>query len=561
MDMVWNIFFMFGGVAVMMLGMTLMGNGLEKFAGSKMKAMLSKATSNRFAGIGVGVAVTSIIQSSTATTVMLVGFVNIGLLSLSQAVGIIMGANIGTTVTAHIVSLSSIGAIDIGAIAALIGCVGVLMQMLINNEKVKNIGAILGGLGVLFVGLEVISLFAGQVMFQNINGEKVPYDWVKVILLQDHSPILLIIIGIVLTALVHSSSTITSLMVVLASMGGLPFSNALFLALGSNIGTCITAILSSAGTSVNARRTALVHLGFNTAGCLIVLAPLWIFKAEITAFFASISGDIGQQVAIFHTMFNLLVTLILLPFTNLIVKLVCKIIPEVKQEEDEKKLAYLDNLMLQTPPIAVGNIRKEIVRMAEFAKRNLNYSMEMLFYTDKDYSKKIAENEEVLNYLNRSITAFMTKLIGKDLSIEDDKKISSYFHVVSDLERVGDYAENIMEYSFRLRKEDLCFSGDAREELQDTLDKINQLFSVSISIFDNRDLSLIDEVDALEQKVDDIAVELEAKHIERIKKGTCNAQIGSIYLQTVSNLERVGDHVTNIAFSVKHYRHVDKKKA
>ena len=561
MDMVWNIFFMFGGVAVMMLGMTLMGNGLEKFAGSKMKAMLSKATSNRFAGIGVGVAVTSIIQSSTATTVMLVGFVNIGLLSLSQAVGIIMGANIGTTVTAHIVSLSSIGAIDIGAIAALIGCVGVLMQMLINNEKVKNIGAILGGLGVLFVGLEVISTFAGQVMFQNIDGNKVPYDWVNVILLQDHSPILLIIIGIVLTALVHSSSTITSLMVVLASMGGLPFSNALFLALGSNIGTCITAILSSAGTSVNARRTALVHLGFNTVGCLIILAPLWIFKAEITAFFASISADIGQQVAIFHTLFNVLVTLILLPFTNIIVKFVCKIIPDVKQEEDEKKLAYLDNLMLQTPPIAVGNIRKEIVRMGEFAKKNLNYSMEMLFDADKDHSKKITDNEEVLNYLNRSITAFMTKLIGKDLSIEDDKKISSYFHVVSDLERIGDYAENVMEYSFRLRNEELAFSEDAKEELQNTLDTINKLFDVSVSIFDNRDLSLIDEVDALEQKVDDIAVELEAKHIERIKKGTCNAQIGSIYLQTVSNLERVGDHVTNIAFSVKHYRHVDKKKA
>ena len=565
--MVWNIFFMFGGVAVMMLGMSLMGNGLEKFAGTKMKNMLAKLTGNRFAGIGVGVAVTSIIQSSTATTVMLVGFVNIGLLSLSQAVGIIMGANIGTTITAHIVSLSSIGAIDIGAIAAIIGCAGVLMQMLLKNEKVKNIGSILGGLGVLFVGLEVISNYAGLVMFENVKGiytldalgNRIPYGWVQTVLLKDHSPILLIIIGIVLTALVHSSSTITSLMVVLASLGGLPFGNALFLALGSNIGTCITAILSSAGASVNARRTALVHLGFNFFGCLIVLAPIWIFKAEITAFFASISGDIGQQVAIFHTLFNVIVTIVLFPFTNLIVKLVCKIVKDKDVEDDRFKLHFIDDRMLETAAIAAGNTKKEIIRMSEFSIANIENAVEMLLDSNVDKEKEIRDNEEVINSLNKSITAYLTKLMGKDLSKEDDNKVGSYYHVVSDIERVGDYAENILEYALKLREENVGISNDAKEEIKSLFEKVKRLYSIAITAFDNRNTENLQEVDLIEQQIDILSRELENKHIERVKSGSCNAQLGSAYLQTVSNLERVGDHITNVAFSIRHYRNVDKK--
>ena len=290
--MVWNIFFMFGGVAAMMFGMKIMGAALERVAGGGMKKLLGKITTNRFAGVGVGIAVTSIIQSSTATSVMLVGFVNIGLMTLVQATNVIMGANIGTTVTAHIVSLSGIGAIDIGAIAAMIGCVGVLMAMLVKNEKVVNIGNILGGLGLIFVGLEFISTYAKLIMFT--DGKSVPHGWVQAIFQADHFPLLLILIGIVITALVHSSSTITSLMVVLASIGVLPFENALFLALGSNIGTCITSIMSSAGTHVNAKRTAIVHLLFNTFGCLLFIAPLWIWKSEIASVFASMSNDVGQ---------------------------------------------------------------------------------------------------------------------------------------------------------------------------------------------------------------------------------------------------------------------------
>ena len=551
--MIWNIFFMFGGVAAMMFGMKIMGGGLEHVAGGGMKKMLGKVTSNRLAGVGVGVAVTSIIQSSTATTVMLVGFVNIGLLTLVQATNVIMGANIGTTVTAHIVSLSGVGAIDVGAIAAMIGCIGVLIAMLVKNEKAVNIGNILGGLGLIFVGLEFISTYAKKIMFIDAI---TPHAWVETIFMADHFPLLLILIGIILTALVHSSSTITSLMVVLASIGVLPFENALFLALGSNIGTCITSIMSSAGTSVNAKRTAFVHLTFNTFGCLLFIVPLWILKDNVRQIFASMSNDVGQQIAIFHTLFNVATTLILLPFSQYVVKLVCLLIPDKKVEEiDERyKFQFIDDRLLATPAIAAGNMKKEIVRMGDIAKANINNAIEMLINSKADSEQVIEENESIINHLNKSMVAYLTKLMGKDLSDEDDKKIGSYYHVVSDIERIGDYAENIMEYAQKLREEELALSEDAVNELKELTGKFNQLYDYAMTAFDDRNLSILDKVAQVEEGVDEYSKELEHRHIDRLKKGACTAQTGSVFLQTVSNLERVSDHITNVAFSIKQYR-------
>ncbi len=551
--MVWNVFFMFGGVAVMMFGMKIMGTALEQVAGGGMKKMLGKITTNRFAGVGVGVAVTSIIQSSTATTVMLVGFVNVGILTLAQATNVIMGANIGTTVTAHIVSLSGVGAIDIGAIAAMFGCIGVLMSMLVKNQKIANIGSILGGLGLIFVGLEFISTYAKQIMFIE---ENVPHGWVKTIFQGDHNPLLLVIIGLVLTALVHSSSTITSLMVVLASIKVLTFDNALFLALGSNIGTCITAVLSSVGTSTNAKRTAVVHLLFNTIGCLIFLAPIWIWKTQVNIFFASISPDAGTQIAIFHTLFNVIVTIALLPFTNYIVKLVCLIVPKQKKPQEKTNFMYLDERLLSTPPIAVGNIRKEIVRMGEYAKQNVNDAMQMLLDINVDNTTIITERENTLNSLNKNITTYLTKLLGKDLSDEDDKKVGSYYKVVSDVERVGDYAENVMEYATRLKASGFELSKEAVEELTLFLKKVNDLYDIAFTAFDDRNTSILGQVEEIEEDIDDYCQMLEYRHIDRVKQGSCTAQAGSIFLQTISNLERVADHINNVAKSIKIYKSV-----
>ena len=554
MSIIWNVFFMLGGVATMMLGMKLMGNALEQVAGKGMKKLLGKVTTNRFAGIGVGVAVTSIIQSSTATTVMLVGFVNIGLMSLAQATNVIMGANIGTTITAHIVSLSGVSNVDIGAIASMVGFAGIMIVMLLKNDRVKSVGNILVGLGMIFIGLEFISNYATQIMF--VEGNKLsPHGWVRAIFQADHFPLLLVAIGVILTAFVHSSSTITSLMVVLASVGVLTFENALFLALGANIGTCITSILSSAGAQVNAKRTAIVHLLFNVFGCLIFIVPLWIFKPQIARVFASISSDVGRQIAVFHTLFNVVTTLVLLPFVNAIVKLACLIIPEASIEEENEvyKFQYIDNRMLQTPPIAVSYTKKELVRMSEYARTNVNLAMEMLFNNKIDNEKEIRENELIINHLNRSITEYLTKLMSKDLTNDDEKKIGSYYHVVSDIERVGDYAENILEYALKLREEDMVMSEDAKTELKEMNLAVNSLYEYSISAFDDRNVALLDRVNLEEEKIDGIAKELENKHIDRVKKGLCKAQVGSVYLQTASNLERVGDHIHNIAKSIKQY--------
>ena len=554
MQLVWNLFFMIGGVAAMMLGMKLMGGGLEKFAGGKMKVMLGKITTNRFAGVGVGVAVTSIIQSSTATTVMLVGFVNVGLMTLAQAANVIMGANIGTTITAHIVSLSGVGGgVDIGAIASMIGCGGVLVAMLVKNERIATIGNILGGLGMVFVGLEVISTYAKLIMFVESG---VPHPFVEKVFRGDHFPLLLVLIGIVLTALVHSSSTITSLMVVLASIDVLSFKNALFLALGSNIGTCLTSVMSSIGTHVNARRTAIIHLLFNTVGCLIFIAPLWIWGNQVTNLFASMSDDVGQQIAIFHTLFNLATTILMFPFIQWFVKLVCILIPEdskKQKEKDDSDFTFIDERLFETPAVAVSNTKFEIIKMATIAKENLNLCMHMLYEGKEINTEKFENNERTLNALNKKITSYLTKLIGLDLSENEDQKVGTYYHVVSDIERVGDYAENVVEYTAKLKNEDLKLSDEAIEELKVFTKTINDLFDVSIRSFDERNVSLLEEVDKIESSIDEMCAALEVKHVDRLKKGLCTAQIGSVYLQTISNLERVADHITNVAFSIKKY--------
>ncbi len=553
------LFFLLGGVAVMLIGMNMMGNGLEKFAGSKMKAMLGKATTNRFAGVGVGTAVTCVIQSSTATTVMLVGFVNIGLMTFAQAANVIMGANIGTTITAWLVSLAGVGEIDIGAIAAFIGFAGIMMTIFFKDKKIVNIGNILVGLGLIFVGLEFMSGNATDLMFQGGDKSK-PQEWATAIFGGNHFPLLLLLIGIVLTALVHSSSTITSLMVVLASIGVLSFDNALFLALGSNIGTCVTAIMSSAGASVNAKRTGVFHLTFNCLGCLIFIAPIWIWKSEVAGFFAGLFTDVGQQIALFHTLFNVVTTAILLPFVTLIVKFVTKLVPDKNDKEQQETLMFIDDRVLKTPHIAVENAKEEIIRMTTFAKENINLSTDMLL-NGNDNENVIRKNENELNFLNRGITRFLTKLVGEDLNEKDDKVVGTYFHVVSDVERIGDYAENVMEYSIRLKEMESGFSDSAKEELLDVLDKLNRLFDLAVDAFKNVSYVHYDEIMDIEESIDVASVNLEHKHIDRVKKNECSAEIGSIFLQTVSNFERVGDHITNIAKSMNSYKNQSAHRA
>ena len=546
-----NVFFMLGGIAVMMFGMRTMGANLERIAGNNVKKMLGGITNNRLAGVGIGAAVTAIINSSAATTVMLVGFVNIGLITLTQAASVIMGANIGTTITAQILSLSGTDGVDIAAIAALVAAAGMVMALFFKNDRINKIGYILLGLGFIFVGLRIMSTSVSGIIYE--SGELRPVF--KTIFQKDHFPLLLVLIGIVFTALIQSSAALTGILIAIG--GALKLETAVFIILGSNIGTCITALISSIGTSTSAKRTAIIHLLFNLFGCLICIAPLWIWGKEFGEFMKAVSGaSIERQIANFHTLFNLLTTLILVPFTGALVKLATKIIPERKTRAEAKlTFAYIDDRFLETPPIAVGNTKREILRMAGIAKENINLCVEMLVSGIDTNSEIIKENENALNFLNRSITAYLTKLSGKNLSLLDERKVGSYYHVVIDLERVGDYAENITEYSAKLKADGVALSEDAKEELKVLTGKINDLFDISAAAFDKREDALLAKVDEIEESIDEYSAALELKHVDRLKQGACSAQAGSIYLQAVSNLERVGDHITNMAFSIKQYRH------
>lgn len=548
-----NIFFLLGGMAVMLFGMHIMGNNLERVAGNNLKKLLGRMTNNRLVGVGVGTAVTGIIQSSAATTVMLVGFVNVGLMTLTQATSVIMGANIGTTVTAQLLSLTGAG-FDAAAYACLIAAAGAVLGMFIRNEKLNKIGYILLGVGMIFLGLEVMSMSVDEIIYDTLpSGERQLKDLFSVIFQGNHFPLLLILIGAVFTALIQSSSAMTGILIALSS--ALRFQNAVFLILGSNIGTCVTALLSSIGTSTNARRTAVIHLLFNLFGCLIVLAPLWIWADEFYGFMVTISGTSAErQIANFHTIFNVFTTIILLPFTNGLVYLASKIVKDKKGGGTcEERFMYIDERLLDTPPIAVNNTKKEIVRMAGLARINIGSAIKMLTEGKAGEAGTIRTNESVLNFLNRGITGYLTSLSGRDLSGADEKKVGSYYHVVSDIERIGDYAENIMEYSQRLASEGAELSAAAKEELIEIAAAVDSLFDVAVKAFDERDLSRLPEVDALEEKIDGYNRDFELRHIERLKKNECSPQVGSVYLQTVSNLERVGDHITNIAFSIKQY--------
>lgn len=549
-----NVFFLLGGMAMMLFGMHVMGNNLERVAGNNLKKLLGKMTSNRFAGVGVGATMTVIMQSSAATTVMLVGFVNVGLMTLAQATSVIMGANIGTTVTAQFLSLVGVG-FNAAAYCCVIAAAGAVMGLFIKNDKVNKIGYILLALGMIFLGLEVMSLSVNQIIYEDPATKAELKPFFDKLFRGDHFPIVLILIGALVTALIQSSTAITGILIVLGSSISLP--NAVFIILGSNIGTCVTAMISSIGTSTNAKRTALIHLLFNLFGCIIVLAPLWIWQKEFTSFMEAISGPSRErQIANFHTLFNVFTTIVLLPFIKWIVYLATKIIRLKKNEEENPmRFMFIDERLLDTPPIAVNNTKKEIVRMFGIAKANIDLAVAMLVDGKYDNAAEIRTNEETVNFLNRNITAYLTALSGKDLTLQDEKKVGSYYHVVTDVERVGDYAENIMEYALRLKDEGVDFSQTAKEELKEVADTVDNLYEAAVKAFDERDLAVLHKVDELEEMIDQFNVDLEVKHIERLKKEECSAQVGSVYLQTVSNLERVGDHMTNVAFSIKQYVH------
>ncbi len=536
-----SILTLIAGIGVFMFGMKFMSDGLERSAGPGMRRLLGKITNNRFAGVGIGATVTGVIQSSAATTVMVMGFVNAGLMTLTQATPIIMGANIGTTVTGLLASLS---AFDVTAVLGVLVLVGAIMVMFLKKEKYKRIGSILGGLGMIFIGLDLMSeAFKTGKMSGIMSDAFTSIDF----------PLLLILIGVVFTALIQSSSAVTGILVTMVGAGALPLNCAMFIVLGSNIGTCVTAIIAAIGANNNAKRVAAVHLTYNVVGTIIFTAIIWPLSDHFVWLFQTMFPGVPQiQVAMFHFFFNFFTTIILLPFVKLIVKFVCLVIREKRgADSDEPHMYFIDDRFLQTPPIAVAQVKREVDHMGEMAKINLKRAMTAVLTQDLSDLEAVKNDEQCINFISKGVTKYLIKLSSSSITRSDEKFVGSLFHVVSDIERIADYAENFMEDATSMKESDCAFTQVALDELEDMYDKVMAMFDEAIFIFENNAVAKLGDFSARENEVDMTKRLLCDNHITRLNAGGCSVETGTHFYSIVSSLERIADHLTNIAFSIK----------
>ena len=523
------------GIGVFITGMDFMSSSLRRVAGPELKKLLGKMTNNRFAGIGVGASVTAIIQSSSATTVMVVGFVNAGVMTLTQATSIIMGANIGTTVTGLLVSLSSI---NISLYLSALAFIGVMM-MFINKSSIKNIGGIIAGLGLLFIGLSLMS--------DAFNVEEARNMFTS-LFATINFPLLLLFLGMIFTALMQSSSAMTGLIIVMAGQGVMNLEDALFVVLGVNIGTCVTALIATIGTSVNARRTGLIHLLFNVVGTIIFTIFIWIFKNQVVSLLSHIN-NIQYEIALFHLFFNLVTTCLLLPFIKQLVK-IAEIFIKDKEENKENVLKFIDERLLKTPPVAVMQVKKEIENMASLAKQNLSLCFEGVCVYEPKNEKIITKNENQIDSMNSEITKFLIKL-SPLVDGESIKTVGSYYHVVNDIERIGDLAENLFDYATEMEEKGLVFSDVAMVEIKTMYSVIMEMYDIATKTFDTDEVVDLKRLSTLEQKTDELKKQFSMAHFERLSQTGCSMELGGYFISIISNLERVGDHLVNIGYSIQ----------
>ncbi len=528
-----------GGLSLFLFGMHVMSEGIEKAAGAKMRSILEFFTTNRFTGMLVGVAFTAIIQSSSACTALVVAFVNSGLMTLGQAVGVILGSNIGTTVTSQLVSF------NLSAYAPAISMIGVICLLFIKQSFVKKIGEVLIGFGVLFMGL---------------TNMKDAMSGIKEMPAVTHafssltSPLLAVLLGLVITTIVQSSSVTVSITLLMASQGLLGLPICLYIILGCNIGACSTAMLASLSGNKMAKRAALIHLLFNVIGTLIMYVILLFAMDPVVSLIEMVSGpDMGRAVANAHTIFKIFQVVILFPFGSGLVKLTYLIVPG----EDEK-IGYRANMQLKfiggknifSPATAVVEVTKELDRMATLASENLNRAMNALITLDEDDIKEAYEVEQNINYLNKEITHYLVKISQTNLPVEDAKSIGALFHVVNDIERIGDHAENAVDAAVQRSRDHVNFSKAAMGEMGQMLDMVNTIIRFAIEMFTNNDETHMQDVRNLEEAIDEQERVIQQAHVERMTKGECTAEAGMIFSDIISGLERVADHAVNIAFSM-----------
>lgn len=531
-----EVMMLLGGLGLFLYGMKLMGDGLEMAAGSRLKKIVEKLTRNKYMGALVGLIVTMVIQSSSSTTVMVVGFVNAGLMTLAQATGVIMGANIGTTVTGLLI------AIKLNDLAPIAIFIGVVMIMFIKKTSYKHVGQIIAGFGILFMGMtnmgDALAPLSESQMFKDMMSTF-------------SNPLIGVLIGLVFTAIIQSSSASVGVLMALAGQGVVPIESAVFVIFGQNIGTCVTAVLSCIGTNRTAKRTATVHLLFNIIGATLFIC-ISLFTPFISWVKMAAPDNILMQISIVHITFNVVTTAILLPLSDYLVKLACIVIPGEDEKREAKSLKFLDARILKTPPIAVAQVLKEVARMGDLARKNYLMAMDMLFTGNVEKMEELEDNEEVLNFLNTNITEYLVKINSLELEDNDRKLVGALFHVVSDFERIGDHGENIAEQAIQLQTTKTTFSEQALQELHQMQDKVISVLDDSCRLFQERkmDFDLAYKINSTEDSIDDMAKACKENHVSRLNQSLCTAQGGAIYNDLITNLERIADHSTNIAFAL-----------
>lgn len=557
-----SILFLLGGLGAFLIGLKMMGDNLQNIAGDRLKSLFNKVSNNKFIGIATGAGITAVIQSSSATTVMIVGFVNAGMMTLKQATSIIMGANIGTTITAQITALQSL---PITPFLTALACVGAFMVMF-GKDKFTKAGMLISGIGIIFIGMRFMSD-----SMDNVSSSPQVIE----LLASVTNPALLMLIGLVFTAIFQSSSATTSILITLCSVsldgGGqlMTLRSAIFVTLGINIGTCVTAMLASIGANTNAKRASVIHLLFNIFGTIIFLliifiAPLISEKLAFDYWLPRAFGPVSTQIAMFHTIFNVLATLVLVPFTGGLTKLATLLVRDKKnsQEDAEEKIfAYIDERILKSPSIALMVMRKELLAMASLAKLNFDIAIDTLTNLNFDRKKEFEEREQRIDFLNKKLTKFAVKISAKDISYKEEKEIASFYHVISDIERVGDYAENICESAQELVDNNLNFSPKAIEEIMMMKGAIDKLYDFVMQAFEQKSLVLKDEVNGYEDLVDTYEENLSKNHIVRLHNSECSAESGGIFLSIISNMERIADHFRNVFTSMSTYVSAVKTKA
>ena len=542
-QLIQSLIWLLAGVGVFIVGMNFMSGALEKSAGMGMKRLLERISNNRFSGVGIGAGVTAIIQSSSATSVMVIGLVNAGVMTLMQATPIIMGANIGTTITGVLVALKN----DYFNMAMyLLAFAGVMMDFA-KKEKVKLAGSLCSGLGLIFVGLNIMS---SEQAFGNPLVERMFTAIFEVI----DFPLLLILVGVIFTALIQSSSASTGVVITMVGTGVLPLDLALFIILGANIGTCVTALLASVGANTNSKRVALIHFTFNLTGTVLFTAIIWMLREPVVDMLMSLfPGDdpmsLQMRVSAFHVVFNVTTTLALLPFTKHLVNYSCAVIKDKKEQKEELTLKFVDERLLSTPHVAMMQVKKEIDYMLSLVEENTRIAFVAMDNGSAECDEKIRKNEEIIDFTNSALTHFLIKL-SVNMPESDENIIGSYFHVLNDLERIGDHAENFHEIGMEMIGKKIAFSERAHTGIETMRQNVMQMFDIAKDAFENLNKDRLPELTTLEESVDGMKKDLIASHFARLAEGNCSVDVSPYYSSVIVGLERVADHLVNVGYSI-----------